>query len=339
MTTGLRVELRAQDRGRDVLAIAPIVGGDVGDPERQDAREHGDRGQGTRLRLAVDQDVIDARRGRGDHRELAGLERPLIGRVVGRSRRQGVVSQEELVGGAGGRGAQVDAQGVALGDGHLIQAVLPAIQGRGQRHAQLQRRHGHGEHAGRRGRVVQLVRFQDVVEDVGADDDAILAGDRRREVDVDLGGVRLARLERAGVGEPSDDRVADLPGRVGGQVRGVGPGARGGVGAGVGDGPRDLDRAARLRRRGRGDRRDDQVRRRGDPSISSETAVAVAVALASKSPSDAAPRRRIVADRVGDDDDTYQGPDLVASRLERGGRSWCRRPWPELSPPVWSSSP
>ena len=76
-------------------------------------------------------------------------KRPLVGGVVGRAGRQGVVAQEQLVGGAGVRGGQVDAQRVALGNGDLVEPVLAGVQRRGQRHAQVQLGHGDAEHVGR----------------------------------------------------------------------------------------------------------------------------------------------------------------------------------------------
>ena len=143
---------------------------------------------------------------RRDDRELVGLERPLVGGVVQRARGQGSGSAGRARWTRRVRGGQVDAQRLAEPDGDLVEPVLAGAQGGRKRHAQVQLGHGHVERVGRGRGVVELVALDDLVEDVGADDDPVLAGRGRGQVGVELGGVSMPRRDRAAEGDAGRSR-------------------------------------------------------------------------------------------------------------------------------------
>ena len=92
-----------------------------------------------------------------------------------------------------------------------------------------------------------------MVEDIGAHQHAIAARHHARHDRVQGQGVLAVLLQRAGEAAAAQEFVVDAPGGVGGEVDGVGPGARGGDGAMVADGPFDVDRLPGAGAAGNGD--------------------------------------------------------------------------------------
>src|SRR5207302_4097009 len=126
--------------------------------------------------------------------------------------------------------------------------------------AEVQLGNRHVQQVGGRCKVVQFIGFEDVVENVGADDNAVLPGSRRREVSIERGGVEIIRIERAGMADPADRLVAEVPRRVGGEVGSIAPGTGGRVDAVVFDCPLYFDGVASHGGAGNRDAGDDQVR-------------------------------------------------------------------------------
>src|SRR5207247_1865655 len=86
---------------------------------------------------------------------------------------------------------------------------------------------------GRGGRVVGLVAFVDLVENVGANNDPVLPRADCRQVDVDRAGVTVAGLEGAASRDVAQEDVVDVPGGIRRKVDAVAPQAAGGKDADV----------------------------------------------------------------------------------------------------------
>ncbi len=225
---GVIAEFCARDRHGDA-AIAADVRSRVIDAERQRSGQEGDGRVGLRLAMAADHDVVGALFGGGHAHSLIGPEVAFENRVVVDGVGQAFVTDIDLVGGALVAAGKLDLERLARRGFHAIEQFLGLRQGVVLRDAQVEPLHGHVQALRRGGGVVPVVgAFVNVVKDVGADDDAVLARHGGRHAGAQFGRVTVARLqslrffERALL-DAADQFVAEVPQGVAGKIDGVGP--------------------------------------------------------------------------------------------------------------------
>ncbi|MCG3170391.1 MAG: hypothetical protein CALGDGBN_01931 [Pseudomonadales bacterium] len=295
------MEARAAHLDRHPAAVAALVDLHVGDLEGQrlgldlDVRLHG-TGE------LAHQHVVGAGLRARHQRLLVRLQRRLEGRVVVRAVRQRVVTHEDLVRSRGLVGFHADAQRLAGADRDLEQPRLASQQRCFRRHAEGKFRHLDGDRIGRGTVVVVLVGgLVDLVEDVRAHDDPVLAVERRRDQHIlQFGLVAGTDREPAAVRDAPEQAVRQVPVAVGGQVDRIAPASLRRVVATVRDRPAERDRAVDGATRRHRDIVDHQIRRRRQFDQQRLRRRARVVVLASgleHCPVGAAPR-----DRIGHDE-------------------------------------
>ena len=259
----LLVEARAPHLDRDPAAVAALVHLHVGDLE------------GQRLGLHLDQRLI----GTGEfahqyvvgtslrtryQRLLVGLQWRLEGRIVVRAVRQCVVAHEDLVCGRALVRLHADAQRLAGADRDLEQACLASPKCRGRRHAEHQLGYVDFHRIGRGAVVVVLVRrLMDLVEDVRAHDDPVLAIEHRRNQHIrQLGLVACTGCEPTRMRDPPEQAIRQIPVAICREIDRVAPDALRRVVTTVADRPAERDCTVDGATRRHRDRIDHQVCRR-----------------------------------------------------------------------------
>ena len=177
------LEARAADGEGHPAAVAALIFLHVGDLEGQRLRDEPYRDVVARARAALHQHVVVAGLRGGNERLLVRGDRVLGGGVEGEAARQRVVAHVELVLRVVLRRIEAHAQRLVGADLDTVELQLSRRERRVERHAQMQLGDADIHRVGRGGEIVALVdAFVDVVEDVGAHDDAVLAGFRRRQL-------------------------------------------------------------------------------------------------------------------------------------------------------------
>ena len=212
-----------------------MVRADAGDRQRQQIRAQADRLAGAWL-ACLCQYVVVAGTGSADHCLLVGGNRVAGRRVevvaagrVGESKVQLVVAGVAC-------GIETDPQAFPRSDGDPVEGRPVGNEGRRQRPAELQFGNADLQGGARRPVVVGFAwrqgeaaggvaaaALEDLVVQVGADDDPPVAVPHRRQAGGQRGGVGGTAGQIAAVGELADQEVAGIPVAVGREIEGVRP--------------------------------------------------------------------------------------------------------------------
>ena len=292
-----RGELRAGDGGRHILAVAAGVGRDAGDHQRQLFGQQRDSRAGRSTGELVQQHVIHARQGGRHDRSQVGADHAARRRVVQRRGRRRAVAQIDRVDAAGVGRRQRHPQRLPGRHRDGIKPLVSRDQRDCQRDADREQRHRDLDGGGRGGRVVDRVgTFIDGLEDVGADQHAVVARCNPRQRRVERQRVAVALVQPCGGADPAQQLVVQAPGPVLRQIDGIGPGAGRGLAAVIAAGPADMDGVAGPGCGGDGDGIDLQVRRRRRVDDHRHRAGGRVVALVSLEHAARAGRQRRVRD-------------------------------------------